>query len=358
MKLRRILLSGAFALLSQQALAVTDARDCGAIPGTLVGVSAGQCFYMKVNSDGSINTTSYTDPSVGPNGNAAPTSSSQIGYKDGSGNLQPAGSTTPLPIQGQAGTAIMGKVGIDQTTPGTTNGVQVNAAIPAGSNIIGKVTIDQTTPGTTNAISAVGNAASLAADSGNPVKTGAVYNTVNVAPTNAQRVDNQANNIGSISVSVNASVPAGADGVANTIAKLACTNAAASLVAQCVQNVNAYLFNGSTWDRPFTCPSTAAVNVTAGSTTQIVGLSGTTVIRVCSVSLGISVTGTVNVVTGTGTNCGTPTTISNAIPLATGQLWQQATGPGVSLFRSTAGGEICIAAVTGNVTGFITYAQY
>lgn len=38
-----------------------------------------------------------------------------------------------------AGSAIIGKVGIDQTTPGTTNGVQVNAALPAGSNAIGKL---------------------------------------------------------------------------------------------------------------------------------------------------------------------------------------------------------------------------
>jgi hypothetical protein len=53
-----------------------------------------------------------------------------------------------------AGSAIAGKVGIDQTTPGTTNRVDVGAALPAGSNIIGKVAIDQTTPGVTNAISA------------------------------------------------------------------------------------------------------------------------------------------------------------------------------------------------------------
>lgn len=41
-----------------------------------------------------------------------------------------------------AGSAIVGKVGIDQTTPGTTNGVQVNAALPAGSNVIGHVIAD------------------------------------------------------------------------------------------------------------------------------------------------------------------------------------------------------------------------
>lgn len=54
----------------------------------------------------------------------------------------------PIPI----GSNVIGKVGIDQTTPGTTNGVQVNAALPAGSNIIGNIRIDQTTPGTTNGV--------------------------------------------------------------------------------------------------------------------------------------------------------------------------------------------------------------
>ena len=39
-----------------------------------------------------------------------------------------------------AGTAIVGKVAIDQTTPGVTNGVQVNAALPAGTNAIGATT--------------------------------------------------------------------------------------------------------------------------------------------------------------------------------------------------------------------------
>lgn len=45
-----------------------------------------------------------------------------------------------------AGSAIIGKVGIDQTTPGTTNGVQVNAALPTGANTIGAVNINGTVP--------------------------------------------------------------------------------------------------------------------------------------------------------------------------------------------------------------------
>lgn len=44
-----------------------------------------------------------------------------------------------------AGSALLGKVGIDQTTPGTTNAVAVTGTLPAGSNIIGKVRLEPTT---------------------------------------------------------------------------------------------------------------------------------------------------------------------------------------------------------------------
>lgn len=52
-----------------------------------------------------------------------------------------------------AGTAIIGKVGIDQTTDGTTNAVH----LVAGTAIAGKVGIDQTTPGTTNLVALAAN---------------------------------------------------------------------------------------------------------------------------------------------------------------------------------------------------------
>ena len=49
---------------------------------------------------------------------------------------------------------IMGVVGIDQTTPGTTNKVSIgtDGVLASGSSIIGKVGIDQTTPGVTNGV--------------------------------------------------------------------------------------------------------------------------------------------------------------------------------------------------------------
>jgi hypothetical protein len=60
---------------------------------------------------------------------------------DQAGALQPKYEQVKI----AAGTSIVGKVGIDQTTPGTTNGVQVNAALPAGTNLVGKFGIDQAT---------------------------------------------------------------------------------------------------------------------------------------------------------------------------------------------------------------------
>lgn len=62
--------------------------------------------------------------------------------------------TSPLTVNAtlQAGSAIAGKFGIDQTTPGTTNGVQLNAALPTGTNSIGQVTANAGTNLNTSAL--------------------------------------------------------------------------------------------------------------------------------------------------------------------------------------------------------------
>src|SRR5215469_6179148 len=41
---------------------------------------------------------SPNNPSVGSNGSTAPGSSTQVGYTNGSGNLQPIGSSNPMPV--------------------------------------------------------------------------------------------------------------------------------------------------------------------------------------------------------------------------------------------------------------------
>ncbi len=57
-----------------------------------------------------------------------------VGIVDGAGgvNLLTVGSDNAALVKGVAGTAIMGKVGIDQTTVGTTNGVAVVASAAGG----------------------------------------------------------------------------------------------------------------------------------------------------------------------------------------------------------------------------------
>lgn len=81
-----------------------------------------------------------------------------------------------------AGTAIIGKVGIDQTTPGTTNGVQVNAALPAGTNAIGKLAANA---GVTIGAVEIAAAQTLATVSTVTAVTSITnnVNTVEVAPT-------------------------------------------------------------------------------------------------------------------------------------------------------------------------------
>lgn len=68
-----------------------------------------------------------------------------------------------------AGAAIAGKVGIDQTTPGTTNLVQVGGSLPAGTAYVGKVRL---TDGTNDAV----------------VETPATFTVGIVATTKGQKV--------------------------------------------------------------------------------------------------------------------------------------------------------------------------
>lgn len=71
------------------------------------------------------------------------------------------------------------RIGAMAALPAGTNNIgDVDiASIAAGSNIIGNVRIDQTTPGTTNGVVPAGNVAHDAADSGSPVKIGGKAHT-------------------------------------------------------------------------------------------------------------------------------------------------------------------------------------
>ena len=227
-----------------------------------------------------------------------------------------------------------------QASPGTlVDGQMVGVQCDASGRL-------QTTAATT------GNTGAGATDSGNPVKIGCIFQTVPATVTDGQRSNVQCGQRGNINTTIwnsagNAAAQTSgalADGTANALGSLNVTG----------QNM---LFNGTTWDRQFYCNQQAQVTVTAGATTQIVALSGSTVIRVCSIHIGISATGTYSFVQGTGSNCATGTaTIIPATSLITGNVVTANDQGG--LFQSGSGNALCIAAVTGNVQAFVRYAQY
>jgi len=106
---------------------------------------------------------------------------------DGSAVTQPVSGTVSINAI-PAGSSLIGKVGIDQTTPGTTNKVSIgtdgtvaiNTALPTGTNVLGKVGIDQTTPGTTNKVS-IGTDGTVAINAALPSGTNVIGHVINDA---------------------------------------------------------------------------------------------------------------------------------------------------------------------------------
>ena len=118
-------------------------------------------------------------------------------------------------------------------------------------------------------------------------------------------------------------------------------------------------YNGSTWDRQFTCPSSAVINVSAAATTELVALSASQIIRVCSfVISGDTAATTATFVYGTGANCGSGTTSLTGAMRMQDEGSISSTGMNGSLFRTAASNALCLTAATGAVTGFVTYAKY
>jgi hypothetical protein len=95
-----------------------------------------------------------------------------------------------------------------------------------------------------NTVTAVGNVAAGSADSGNPVKVGAVYNTTKPTLTNGLRGDLQLGARGSLSVQLMSPDASGAITFLSTGA-----DASANGFTAYVNGSYGYGFNGTTWDR-------------------------------------------------------------------------------------------------------------
>ena len=136
---------------------------------------------------------------------------------------------------------------------------------------------------------------------------------------------------------------------------ISASNAANGNTGVGIPAVGPSLFNGTTWDRQLSCPSRAAVNVSASGSTQIVALSGGKIIYVCGWALTAASTVAVSLVSGTGADCVTgPTTIAGPY----GSVSSLVLSYPQWVVKSVVSEELCInlgGAVA--VTGEVFYAQ-
>lgn len=144
-----------------------------------------------------------------------------------------------------------------------------------------------------------------------------------------------------------------ADTVSNTVPL---QNAGASASGQRTFPV---VFNGTTWDRSFYCPLSAAITLSSATDAVIVPLTSSVTTRVCSIIFSSGVTSAdVTIRQGTGTTCGTSqVALSGAFSAVTGLALDFY--PVASLRTTVAARDVCLhfsTAVTAG--GIVTYAQY
>jgi len=111
------------------------------------------------------------------------------------------------------------------------------------------------------------------------------------------------------------------------------------------------------------CNLTASLQMTTATTTQIIALSGTTSIHVCSYQIQGSTTSTattLKLVAGTGTNCGTVTaTETPAWNMAASSSTVQNIGTWGQLFVAPSGSALCgTNSAAGTVNIEVSYTQY
>lgn len=153
-------------------------------------------------------------------------------------------------VAAAASAALASSAGAQQTYPTAAGGVRVQGTVPLQCNASGAncAPVTATNPQTT---SSAGDVANGAADSGNPVKVGAVYNTSLPTYGAGQRTTAQALQTGAISVAP-AFLTTPADGTGNTTLS--------ALVADAGNGGNrgmslgptimaGFVFNGTSWDR-------------------------------------------------------------------------------------------------------------
>ena len=121
--------------------------------------------------------------------------------------------------------------------------------------------------------------------------------------------------------------------------------------------------NSSNMVAPIVCDKNASATAAAVASTQLVALSGSTVIYVCNITIqGTGAAGTAKVVYGTGTTCGTgTTTLVTPWTTAVGTTFSFGGGGASSpVMQTAAGNALCLTMATTSATAnyFVSYAQF
>jgi hypothetical protein len=176
--------------------------------------------------------------------------------------------------------------------------------------------------------------------------------TANVA---VQAINGQAHIDNVTSSNTGQSIPQ-ADGLSNTEAiPLWSVNGAATAGAI---RVLPFMFNAATYDRQFICASQAVFNLSGSGATQIIALSGTTVIRICHISMSTTATEDIQIEQGTGSNCGTNNAAITGLYKSVQSMALDFT-PQESLRTTTGGRAVCInQSASQALGGVVIYAQY
>lgn len=147
---------------------------------------------------------------------------------------------------------------------------------------------------------------------------------------------------------------AGADGQGNNAAELATPGGSA---ANAFLGTFDYGFNGATWDRRFICTNQASFNLSGSGNTQIIALSGSTVIRICHLSFATTAAEDVKVTQGTGSNCAGGTADVTGLYKSVSAMALDFAP--TSALRGTAANAICInQSAVQALGGIVIYAQY
>lgn len=186
------------------AVNIQDGGNSITVDGTVAATQSGTWTVQPGNT---ANTTPWLT-TINQGGNSATVTAANALKVDGSAVTQPVSGTVTANQGGAPWSQNITQVGgsavtLGQKTMANSFPVVISSdqtVIPVSDNA-GSLTVDQATAANLNA-QVVGNIANAATDSGNPIKTGAIYNSTIPTYTSGQRTDSQSDIRGSHYVNI------------------------------------------------------------------------------------------------------------------------------------------------------------